>query len=260
MNDHVTKPIDPDALFAVLLRWVRPGGRQAVNLPPPSHSEATTRGEAVLPRVEAIPGIDRVAGLRRVAGNEALLEKLLLDFHRDYTASAERIRAAIAEDRLSDAERQVHTLKGVAGNIGAMELHRTAQELDTALHLGDLGKARTLLPDLERDLALVIEGLGPLAEQAAAARVGTESLRAGSEVAVDRPALETALRALADRVRKSDPEAESALERIRGALAGSRAREVERIAQALDLFDFRGATRALTALAEAEGIQIESGG
>ena len=30
MNDHVTKPIDPDALFAVLLRWVRPGERGAV--------------------------------------------------------------------------------------------------------------------------------------------------------------------------------------------------------------------------------------
>ena len=200
-----------------------------------------------------------MTGLRRVAGNEALYGKLLLDFHRDYTASGERIRTAIAEDRLSDAERQVHTLKGVAGNIGAMQLHRTAQELDSALRRGDLGKARTLLPDLERELALVIQGLGPLAEQAAAARVGTEGLRAGSPAAVDRPALETALRALADRVRKSDPEAEGALERVRRALGGSRAGEVERIAQALDLFDFRGAAKALSALAEAEDIRIESG-
>ena len=50
---------------------------------------------------------------------------------------------------------------------------------------------------------------------------------------MDRAALETALRALADHVRKNDPAAEGALEQVRGALNGSRGKEVERIAQAL---------------------------
>jgi HPt (histidine-containing phosphotransfer) domain-containing protein len=259
MNDHVTKPIDPDALFAVLLRWVRPGEREAVPRPPPSQPEATRR-EATPPRVEGLAGIDRATGLRRVAGNEALYGKLLLDFHRDYATSTERIRAALGEGRLADAERQVHTLKGVAGNIGATELHRATQELDAALRLGDLGKAGALLPDVERELSQVIKGLEPLAQQAAAARPETEASGAGPGGAVDRPALETALRALADRVRKNDPEAEGALEQVRGALQGSRTREVERIAQALDLFDFRGAARALAALAEAEGVAIGAGG
>ena len=206
-----------------------------------------------------MPGIDRATGLRRVAGNEALYGKLLLDFHRDYATSIDRIRAAIGEDRLTDAERQVHTLKGVAGNIGAMDLHRAAQELDSALRVGDLEKAGSLLPDVERELSVVIKGLEPLAEQAAAARAEAEASGAGPGGAVDRPALETALRALADLVRKNDPEAEGALEHVRGALKGSRAKEVERIAQALDLFDFRGAAKALTALAEAEGIPVGSG-
>ena len=57
MNDHVTKPIDPDALFAVLLRWVRPGEREAVPRPPPPQPDAddTTRGHR--------------AGCRGVAGD-----------------------------------------------------------------------------------------------------------------------------------------------------------------------------------------------
>jgi len=44
-------------------------------------------------------------------------------------------------------------------------------------------------------------------------------------------------------------------------LNGSRPKEVERIARALDMFDFRGATKALTALAEAEayGKQTQTG-
>jgi HPt (histidine-containing phosphotransfer) domain-containing protein len=129
-----------------------------------------------------LPGIDRATGLRRVAGNEALYGKLLLDFQRDYATSLERIRASIGEDRLTDAERQVHTLKGVAGNIGAMELHRAVQELDSALRLGDREKAGLLLPEVERELSAVITGLEPLARRQHAP---ADDERAGSTQAGD---------------------------------------------------------------------------
>jgi signal transduction histidine kinase/CheY-like chemotaxis protein len=258
MNDHVTKPIDPDALFAVLLRWIRPSEQTAATRPPPTQPPATRR-ETRPPPAERLPGIDRATGLSRVAGNEALYSKLLLDFHRDYATSADRIRAAIAEGRLADADRLVHTLKGVAGNIGAVDLHRAAQELDSALRLGDREKAESLLTDVGGELSRVINGLAPLADRAAAARAAQESSEAPPGAAVDRPALETAFRALADFIRKNDLEAEGALEQLRGTLRGSRARELARIAGALDEFDFRAAAKALAALAEAEGVRIGSG-
>jgi two-component system, sensor histidine kinase and response regulator len=253
MNDHVTKPIDPDALFAVLLRWVRPGPRE-VPQPSPPQSEATARREATAPRAESLPGIDRATGLKRVAGNEGLYGKLLLDFHRDYANSIDRVRAALQEHRLTDAERHVHTLKGVAGNIGAMDLHRAAQELDSALRLGAMEKAGLFLQDVERELSAVIDGLEPLVRQAEAAQAEAEAPGAQLGEVVDGAALETALRTLAEFVRKNDPEAENALEQVRVALNGSRPKEVECIARALDMFDFREATKALTALAEAEGL------
>src|SRR5262249_57450247 len=131
-------------------------GRGGVARRRPPQPEASARREATGPRAEPLPGIDRATGLKRVAGNEALYGKLLLDFHRDYATSIDRVRAALEENRLTDAERQVHTLKGVAGNIGAMDLHQAAQELDSALRLGDLEKAGLLLPGVERELSLVI--------------------------------------------------------------------------------------------------------
>ena len=257
MNDHVNKPIDPDALFAVLLRWIRPGEREAVMRNSGPQPDASTRPESIPPCAEALPGIDCATGLRRVAGNEALYRKLLLDFHRDYAVSIDRVRAAIAESRLVDAKRLVHTLKGVSGNIGAMGLHRVTEELDSALRLGNLETARTLLPDVGRELSLVIGGLEGLAQHAQAER--TEPAEPPSVSVVDRPALETSLRELAELVRKNDPEAEDALERLRGVLQGTRPKEVERIAQALDLFDFRAAAQALTTLAETERIPLRSG-
>ena len=195
MNDHVTKPIDPDALFAVLLMWVRPGEREPATdgggrpLGVGSPRRETAGGES-----GKIPGIDHATGLKRVAGNEALYRKLLLDFHRDYAASVESTRAALAESRVADAERLVHTLKGVAGNIGATALHEAARELDDALRRGDLDEIGKLLPTTEGELRVVMEGLDPLAREAAQVRAA----KAGPAAAggpVDRPALEAALRA-----------------------------------------------------------------
>ena len=58
---------------------------------------------------------------------------------------------------------------------------------------------------------------------------------------------------------KNDPEADIALEQLRSVLKGARPREVDRIAQALDLFDFRTAAKAITGLAEAENIALRPG-
>src|SRR5262249_22214016 len=125
------------------------------------------------------------------------------------------------------------------------------------LRLNDLEKAAVLLADAEQELSLVIRGLEPLARPAAAAPA--RASRAGSGDVVDRHALATSLRALADLIRKNNPDAENVLEQVRAALDGSHGEAVDRIAQALDGFDFRGAMKALMALADAEGIPVGSG-
>src|SRR5262249_6206437 len=159
-----------------------------------------------------------------------LYDKLLLDFRRDYATSADRIRAAISENRLTDAERLAHTLKGVAGSIGAIDLHRATEELDSALRLNDLENAAVLLAGAEQELSLVSRGLEPLARQAAAAPAQTS--RAGSGDVADRQALATSLRVLADLVRKNNPDAEKVLEQVRAALGGSHTEAVDRVTQA----------------------------
>jgi signal transduction histidine kinase/CheY-like chemotaxis protein/HPt (histidine-containing phosphotransfer) domain-containing protein len=255
MDAYVSKPIEPGALLAVLLQCIKPGMRQATATLP-AQTAARMQTEPGRPGSAGLPGIDSIVGLRRVAGNETLYHKLLLDFHRDYAASADCIRAALSEERFTDAERLAHTLKGVAGSIGAMDLHRATGELDSALRLNELDKAPVLLADAEQELSLIIRGLEPLARQAAAAPA--KASRAGSGDVVDRHALATSLRALADLVRKNNPEAENALEQVRAALKGSHTDDVDRVAQALDVFDFRGAMKALNALAKAEGVPVGS--
>ena len=68
MNDHVTKPIDPDELFDVLLRWLpdRRGRRAAAG------DDRSSPRRPPLPRapiwLDLIPGLDTADGMRRVLG------------------------------------------------------------------------------------------------------------------------------------------------------------------------------------------------
>ena len=132
MNDHVSKPIDPDTLFATLLRWAKPRPRQAVeSQEPPAPAKAAD--EVILPE---IAGINLADGLKRVAGNRRLYRDLLGQFAAKQGDAAAQISAALESGDLKLAERIAHTVKGVAGNIGITEVQSAAQKLEKAIREG----------------------------------------------------------------------------------------------------------------------------
>ena len=126
MNDHVTKPIDPDALFDALLRWLPAAARGASRrrgrrrcAAAPAAAAPRGKGLAADDPLGAVPGLDAGDGLRRVLGKREAYVGLLRTFASGQAGAPEAIRAALAEGRRADAERAAHTLKGVAGSIGA---------------------------------------------------------------------------------------------------------------------------------------------
>jgi DNA-binding response OmpR family regulator len=94
MNDHVTKPINPDELFAALQKWIKPiAGRDVdpKSLPasggPPAIDPALDIDQAVVDEdelPESLPGFDLATGLKRLMGNKRLYQKLLVDFGTKY--------------------------------------------------------------------------------------------------------------------------------------------------------------------------------
>jgi PAS domain S-box-containing protein len=124
MNDHVSKPIEPDVLFATLIRWVKPehsqNGATEVNAVAPTH-------KLVFPEID---GVDVVNGLKRVAGNRRLYSDLLARFAAKRQEVHSQISSAVeAGDRIL-TERIVHTVKGVAGNIGLNQVCSCAERLE----------------------------------------------------------------------------------------------------------------------------------
>jgi len=128
MNDHIPKPIDPEYLFTTLLRWVTPASTAPTN-PPSNPSKATQSPLSTLD----LPGIEVNNGLRRVAHNHALYHRLLSQFVDTQAHAGEQIAQAVHAQDFALAERIAHTVKGVAGNLGATELQHCAGGLESRL-------------------------------------------------------------------------------------------------------------------------------
>jgi signal transduction histidine kinase/CheY-like chemotaxis protein/ligand-binding sensor domain-containing protein len=129
MNDYVTKPIDPDTLYAVLATWVQPdlGHIDAVDTDEVTIVAAPTG--APKPRA----GIDMQAAMQRLGGHEALLTKLLGLFANDFEPTLPQIHAAIGAGDLAAAAELVHKIRGAAGNLSANELLAAAAALEERL-------------------------------------------------------------------------------------------------------------------------------
>jgi two-component system sensor histidine kinase/response regulator len=133
MNDHVTKPIDPDLLFGALQKWI-PAKKGREEYPGADAPEAFPGGqkaesqEALLP--ESFPGFDLAAGLNRLRGNESLYRKLLGRLAADYSDAANDIRTAFKARDMESVRGLAHSLKGVAGNLAATDLEAAAGSLE----------------------------------------------------------------------------------------------------------------------------------
>ena len=130
MNDHVAKPIDPEKLWQALLKWIPPHHITAAASDGPPQKVA----DVVFP--SDIEGLDTVNGLSRMLGKKPLYLSILRKFVAGQKDTATEILKALDGNLLSTAGRLAHTLKGVAGTIGAPELQGLAERLESAIKDG----------------------------------------------------------------------------------------------------------------------------
>ena len=188
MNDHITKPIDPALLYQKLRQWgakalaaVRrdsvaptlPAGNGADSQPMPAVPPRATDQEAhhMARLADMVEGLNVPTALRRVNGNHRLYTTLLRRFREDQAQTPARIGQLLASHALHEAERLAHTLKGVAGSIGAAQVEAAAGRVEHDLHVG--APAPTLqahIADIEQVLQPLVAQLGHWLAQADAAR------------------------------------------------------------------------------------------
>ena len=253
MNDHVSKPIDPDTLYAALARWLKPvrgiGGAAAG---PAAMPTAAVSAALALP--DSLPALDLAVARRNVNGNLALLRRILIDFAATHEGEAVRLATAVREERWKDLLRLSHTLKGTAATVGAMDLSALAGRIEAGAMAVPPVLEDGVLDRLADALALVVEGIGTLGRPAAdSVPAAVPPVAPASPAAgLPRDLLRAAL-PLADRLGgllvAGDPEAGDLADALARLLAGSPVGHMaERVNRHAGAFDFDDAATALTEL------------
>ena len=213
MCDHVPKPIDPNQLYATMRRWFKHSAARPANAATDTDSstEVSVDPEALPTKLD---GIDIEAGLRRVVGNQQLYRKLLLKFRAHQSDSATEIRQAISENDWELAHRLAHTVKGVAGNIGADDLHAAATQVDLLCKEQNQEPLEPALYAYEQELVRVSKAIDDLNTE-------TESKSEQTANHVSPDELLTKLTPLEDLLSSNNFKVIKALEAVRDDFAGT---------------------------------------
>ena len=164
MVDFLAKPIDPEELAETLQRWLRPHSRDVAAVLPVSTTPLATRISPALAAPE-LPGFDWAGALRRLDGDRALLERLLYAFVVEQTGTLQALDALFAAQDLSAVARWLHTLRGTAANLGAVELAAAAQQLEREVKAGAEPRS---YPNFARTLKQSLAAITALNQEAAA--------------------------------------------------------------------------------------------
>jgi two-component system sensor histidine kinase/response regulator len=153
MNDFLVKPIDPEEMWNILLRWIRP--RRTAPAAAAAAREPAAEADGI-PR--AIAGLDAALGLKRMMNKKPLYLAMLRRYATGQREAMRELRAALAAGDIPTAERIAHTTKAVSGNVGATIVQEKATQLEIALHEGAAG-VDLLAMQLEGDVLPLLAAL-----------------------------------------------------------------------------------------------------
>ena len=249
MNDFIAKPIDVAQLFTTLARWVKVKNPVAAEAP----AAASVAADEALP---VIAGLRMEAALQRVGGNVKLMRKLLSRFVETQIDAMHRIATAIENNDLAGATREAHTVKGLAGNIGAAGMADAAGKVEQMLAMGTTKGRDEAIVDMANELSELVARIAMAMDDKPAAVAAADDAPAATQPA-DLAELNAVVRDMAHLLAQDDGAAVKLLDRLCAALTaagqGEHARQLRRV---LGQYDFEGALDELKAAADALNIPL----
>lgn len=232
MSDIIAKPIDVGSMFATLANWISPANPVQFTTPT---LPADTKSQDAVATLPIIDGLDTDMGLLRASNNHQLYWKLLSRFVEAYSD-----QQALNTELTSSAQaRYLHTLKGVAGNLGATELHALCEKLESKPADSELmEQVITTTVELSQALAQSFDESKPPAGEKADQPQNIDSAFTPTNIAL--------YKALLEAVANDDTDALTIVLNIEtSAEIGLSASEFKKLENSLEEFDFDTASEVL---------------
>ncbi|MDB5954732.1 MAG: putative histidine kinase, atypical unorthodox [Ramlibacter sp.] len=100
------------------------------------------------------PLFDRASALETLGGDEELLEHVLPVFRSNLQTAAQQLEHPLRLPQ-AEAKRLMHTIKGMAANLGALALAAAAAEAESRLATGDLN-VESPVAEVAREIQAVL--------------------------------------------------------------------------------------------------------
>jgi HPt (histidine-containing phosphotransfer) domain-containing protein len=151
MTEHVGKPFEISKLTEVLIHHTGWASR-APAAPTNAYSNATPH--PAVADIEKLSDVIDVAGALAWVGDDIEMYRHLMDsFLDDVRSNADQLQGHFDRDEKADAVRVLHTLKGLARTVGALELSQFAANAEARFkHALTQEDAQTLVTQMREHI------------------------------------------------------------------------------------------------------------
>ena len=208
MNDHITKPVDPNELMAMLVKWGT-GRHSNGHVALRSQEETCQQASPKEPLPPSFKEIDQAAGLRRCLDNKDSYTRFLTIFYQEYAPLFDQCEQLMQSEDYEKVRHLVHAIRGPAGSIGALKLNRSAQALESAIWKRDKQSYQSLYLIFKANLTTVLQELKPVVTSMA-----METDNEASRTEIDTSIAHSLLEPLATALRQNDIAAASILAQL----------------------------------------------
>jgi|GEM_PF-2970163 len=180
MDGYLTKPIDIEALFKILVHHIKPKKRKVNEK---AHAISSISKEWL---EKGLPELDVKNGLERFGDNTNLFYNTLIKFSENNKQFVKNLKDLLYEGETEEGKRLLHRLKGVSGNIGATLLNTKVKMLQQRLFYSvdkndDFSEE---LCDIEKELSAIQMRVEILRKEAEQNQVHDDTVKVAENVLV----------------------------------------------------------------------------